>query len=397
MRAVGALLVGLLITACGTSSGTAPVPTLSTALRNPVPTLPNASALRPPNQTTSPSSPQPGGSVTTLQGTLRFRPQTIRDPAAGNIAALTFLVPDGWQAQGAVQWLPEWERLAHLATTVSDPATGITIDWLPIQDFIWFDAPAGFSAPIGGNYQGKAYVPPISDPGQFVSQFWMPNVLAHLRNARLVNTTQVPAVAQAFVAGFGGPAQAGAYRLRYEFEQNGQTWQEDVFFALLYSAGQGLTSWYVNFAYAVQAPTGVIDANEGVISTVIASRTTTPEWEGNYRLVQRLFTQGLQQQIADTEAFGRLLAQYRAQSQQLQAEVTAERQASQDRIADLQGQSLEGIDTYVSPIDGSYVELPQRWVEYWVNPKGEYLTSDTPGFDPNQVDNEGWQRLTLRR
>ncbi len=328
---------------------------------------------------------------------IRFRPQGIVDPASGGIAAVTFLVPDGWQAQGSIQWLPEWERLANLATTIVDPSTGLTIEWLPIQDFIWFDAPAGFSAPIGGNYQGKAYVPPIADPTQFVAQFWTPNVLAHLQNAALVRSDQVPVVAREFLRGFGGPGEAYAYRLRYEFQRNGQPWEEDVFFALLFSGGQGITSWYVNFAYAVRAPKGVLDANAGVISTVIASRTTTPEWEANYRLVQRLFTQGIQQQMADTEAFGRLLAQYRAESQQLQAQVTAERQASQDQIADLRGQSLQGVDTYVNPIDRTLVQLPQAWAEYWVSPSGEYLTSDTPGFDPNQFDNQGWQRLTPRQ
>ncbi len=39
------------------------------------------------------------------------------------------------------------------------------------------------------------------------------------------------------------------------------------------------------------------------------------------------------------------------------------------------------------------VQLPVGWNEYWVNPQGEYLTTDQPGFDPNTVDDRGWQRL----
>lgn len=86
---------------------------------------------------------------------VQFTPLTVSDPAAEGTGAFALLVPDGWQAQGSVQWMPDWERLAYLQTTVTDPSTGITIDWLPIQNFIWFDAPSGFTAPIGGNYQGK--------------------------------------------------------------------------------------------------------------------------------------------------------------------------------------------------------------------------------------------------
>ena len=325
-----------------------------------------------------------------------FTQQAIFDPMAGNVAAMTFLLPNGWQADGSVQWTPEWRRVAQLWTRVTDPATGITIEWLPLQDFLWFQAPAGFDAPIGGNYQGKAYVPPITDPTQFVAQMWMPTVLSHLQGAPVVGIQEVPVVAEAFKQGYGGPAEAFAYRLRYEFQQNGTVWEEDVFLALLYAGSADFTSWFVNFAYTVRAPKGEIDRNIGLISTIIASRITTPEWEGTYRLVQQLFVQGIQQQMADTAAFGQLLTQYRAESQALQQQVTQERLASQDRIAQLRQESLGGVETFADPFSQGLVQLPVGWNEYWVSPQGEFLTTDTPGFDPNQFDNRGWQRLQRR-
>jgi hypothetical protein len=338
----------------------------------------------------------PSGQTSTPLNLLRFTPQVITDPAAGNVAAITYLVPQGWQSTGGVQWLPEWSRLAFLQTRIVDPATGIVIDYLPIQDFIWFQAPAGLSAPIGGNYQGKAYVPPITDPVQFVSQFWMSGALSHLQNAQLVNTSQVPAIAEDFKRNFGGPADAFAYRMRYEVINNGVVWEEDVSFALLYSANSSITSWYVNYAYTVRAPKGVLDRNAGVISTVVASRTTTPEWEANFRVVQRLFTQGIQQQMADTEALGRTLAAHRAESAALQAQVTQERAASQDRIAELRRETLGGVETYNDPVNRVPVQLPVGFNEYWVNTQGEYLTSGQAGFDPNTLNSGFWQRLERR-
>ena len=53
----------------------------------------------------------------------------------------------------------------------------------PIQDFIHFRPPAGLDVPVGGNYQGKAFVPPIRDPERFVRSFWIPSPLGHLAEA----------------------------------------------------------------------------------------------------------------------------------------------------------------------------------------------------------------------
>lgn len=327
---------------------------------------------------------------------IRFYPQAIVDPAAENSVAFTFLVPDGWSYDGGVEWIPAWSRAAFLRTRVSDPGTGTTVDFLPIQDFIWFPAPGGVSAPVGGNYQGKMYVPPVTDPVQFVHDFWMPGPLAHLQNATLVSVTNVPQIADEFKTGFGGPADAGAWRLRYAFDQDGQPWEEDVSLALLWSGTADLTSWYVNFAWTVRAPRGVLDQVAGITSTIIASRQTTPEWESVLRWVQAEFRRGIQQQMADTVAFGRTLAQHRAETQALQAQVVAERQASEDRIADLRRQTLGGVETYDDPFTGSPVELPLGYSTYWVNDRGQYISSDQPGFDPNSLNDGFWQQLQRR-
>lgn len=327
---------------------------------------------------------------------LRFTRAVFTDPAAGGVDALTVLVPDGWQVEGGIEWLPTWIRAAALHTRVLDPATGIEIWYPPVQDFIWFEPPPGLEAPIGSNYQGKLYLPPIADPAEFVARFWMPLDMPQLQGAQLVDIRQVPAVADEFLRQFGGPADAAAYRLRYEYDQGGITWEQDVSFGLLFSGTPELTSWYVNFAYTVRAPKGILDPAAGVISTIVASRTTTPAWEATHRLVQQLFTQGIQQQMADTVAFGETLARHRAESAALQEQVTREREASQDRIAELRRETLGGVETFVDPVNGGLVQLPTGWQTYWVDERGAYLSSDQPGFDPNTLNQGFWQRLERR-
>jgi hypothetical protein len=327
------------------------------------------------------------------EATIRFFPIAISDPFAGNLDAFVFLVPDAWQYEGSVQWLPEWVRAAFLQTRISDPVTGTVIEWLPIQDFIYFQAPAGAEAPLGGNYQGKVYLPPITDPAEFVAQFWVPGALAHLQGAQLVNVEQVPAIAEEFVRQFGGPADAFAYRMRYAYQQDGQAWEEDVSFALLFSGTPELTSWYVQFAYTVRAPQGELDRNAGVISTIVASRNDAG-CEATYRPSQR---SSHRHPTADGRHGGLSDAgRYRAEIAALQQQVTKERQASQDRIAELRRETLGGVETYSDPFTGAPVQLPVGWNEYWVNDRGEYLTSDQAGFDPNTLNQGNWQRLERR-
>jgi hypothetical protein len=320
--------------------------------------------------------PQAAGNV------VLFDPWQITDPFSGGVVAVTYLVPSGWQSSGQVVWMPAWQRLVELQTIVSDPVSGATVEWLPIQDFIFGQAPPGLEPPIGGNYQGKMWVPPVTDPVQFVADFWMSGPLAHLANATLVSIDQVPAVAQEFLFGFGGPADAAAYRLRYSFTQNGQAWDEEVNFALLYSSSGGISSWYVNFAYTMRAPQGVLDQLAPVLSTIVSSRDSTPQFQAIVTMTQRLFTQGIQQQMADTQAFGQLLAQHRAETDALNAQIAADRQASQDRIADVRGQVLAGVETLIDPVNGRLVQLPAGQGTYWVNAQGQYIASDQPGFDP---------------
>jgi hypothetical protein len=389
-----ALVIALAIAGCAGGPSSSFQIVLGSA---PPQTVPPAGELPPLDQPiTAPGVPtfvpgQPGQIAGDIQ---RFEAWHITDPQAGDLVALRFLAPSGWQAEGRVVWMPFWSRLAELQTRVVDPVTGLTVDWLPVQDFVWFQAPAGLEAPVGSNYQGQAFVPPITDPAEFVSSFWMPGQLAHLQAARLISVVQVPAVATEFLRQFGGPGEAYAYRLRYEYDQNGQTWEEDVSFALLFSPGPQILSWYVNFASSARAPRGELDRQAGTISTILANRITTPEWDAAYRITQRLFKQGLQQQMADTVAFGQLLAQHRAESQALQQEIVAERQASQDRIAQMRGESLTGIGTFVDPVSGNQVQLPSGWNTYWVNQSGEYIVSQTP-FDPGS-NGGGWQQLQPR-
>ena len=58
--------------------------------------LPSGAAGKP----TSPGAPGK------KSGSLRFTQQSLRDPAAQNVVAVNFLLPQGWKYQGQIVWLP---------------------------------------------------------------------------------------------------------------------------------------------------------------------------------------------------------------------------------------------------------------------------------------------------
>lgn len=415
--AVLSVLIVLVAVGCGGGTpGARPTPIDAPVTEDPPGTNPlNPSDLPndpiTPNRPINPSNPiDPSDPITPInpnvptgaggsQGTIpaiSFSPLTVFDPMLSGKAAFSVLVPQGWRASGEVQWLPFLSRQAFLQTRVQDPVTGVTIDWLPVQNFMYFTPPAGFDVPIGGNYQGKEYRPPIVDPLQFVREYWMPTTLAHLQAANVVFVEDQPIIANEFIRLFAGPADAGAWRIRYEYVAgDGNVWEQDVWFALLWS-GSDPVSWFVEFASTAGAPKGELDRQAGLVSAVIASRATTIEWEADLRIVQQLFYDSIRQQMADTQRLVAMLGQMRAESQALQQQVFDERMASLDRRNEIFRETLGGVQGYVDPVNQAIVQLPLGWNTYWVNEAGEYLAVGDPNFDPNTMNDGTWIILQPR-
>ncbi|WP_163995693.1 PDZ domain-containing protein [Pyxidicoccus caerfyrddinensis] len=335
-----------------------------------------------------PSAPPPPSA-------LRLLPRTLEDPAAGGRTALHFLVPEGWQAQGHIAWLHELSVLANLRLRLSDPRTGLTVEWLPTMHFAYTNQLPGLAYP-GQNWMGALFAPPESDPARFVEGFWAPQALPHLRGRPPVARQDFPRLAQLATAKDPG-WQAQTVRLRYTFDPQGQPWEEDVTFTLAYApmAG-GMAMWNVQSATTCRAPRGELDRNAALLEAVLQNAHFTPEWLATYSIVRQLFRQGLAQQMADTAAFGRALQQYNAHIQQLGQQLHEERMHSFDRIAESHREYLAGVETYTNPYTQQGMYLPAGYTEQWMNARGEVILSPSPGFNPNVGDTTHWLKLERR-
>lgn len=369
--------------------GDAAEPTYATVIRA---SLGPAAAVAPPVPDVPRQPDRPAAAPVAPQGAMKFRAQTIKDPAAQNCDAVTFLVPDGWQAQGEIAWLHNFSVLANLRLRIADPASGTTLDWLPTMHFSWTDQLQGLMQP-GMNWQGALTIPPIADPSQFVQTFYAPQALSHLRGLQPIAREDFPKLAQAAVAGSPG-WQAQAVRLRYAFEVQGKPWEQDVCFTLAYApAASGVAQWNVQNAMSATAPRGELDKRSAVIKATVANVQYTPQWLATLSVVKQLFRQGLQQQMADTAAFGQRLQEYNAHIQQLSQQIHDERMKSMDRIAESQREYLGGVETVVDPYQRLSLYIPAGYKEQWVNQRGEIILTDQVGYNPNIGDTNEWRHL----
>ena len=323
---------------------------------------------------------------------MRFTRLGVKDPGINNIEAVSFLIPAGWKADGGMQWFPDYSILANLLMKVTDPQTGATIEFLPIQNFTWLTQMVVPMQP-GTNYLGNILCQPIEDVPQFIQMFYVPTVLGQLRGARVGANEPLPKVAAETAKMYGGQSNVKAARVRYECQMNGRPWEQDIYVTLVFTNWHLGTLWSVTSAYAFSAPKEELDRLTPVMNTTIATLRLSPEWYGGYMYVQKLFNDRMNQGIRNARAISDTITRNSEEIRQMFADSYKQRQESQDRINKSFSEYIRGIETYSNPFEGRPVELPSGYNDVWVNSRGEYLLSNQAGLDPNVGDTIEWRRM----
>ncbi|MBK8976135.1 MAG: sel1 repeat family protein [Planctomycetes bacterium] len=321
---------------------------------------------------------------------LRLRRATIRDPMTNDCEALVLLVPAEWELRGGIEWFQDQSVLANPMWQVRDPRSGLTMQSLPYRQFTW--TPDGVLAE-GQNHLGMTVRQPIRDPAAFVASFWIPSTLPHLRDARLVGGRELPALAGLALRDWGARAECHGWRLRYEFEHDGQSWEEDVTFALLFASGPSGV-WHVTRCYSVRGPRGTVDALAPTTNSIAASAQMTPEWQASWRVCFDLFVRRARQVIVDARRLAAALQEHREQLWEIQQGIERTRDESMAAQHRALSEALGGIETWSDPFQQRQVEMPQGYRDAWVNAAGDCVLSGDPGFDPNVGSGVEWRRMT---
>jgi hypothetical protein len=324
--------------------------------------------------------------------TMRFTRLSVKDPKMSNMEAVSFLIPVGWKTEGGVQWFPDYSIQANLLMRVSDPKTGGTIEFLPLQNFTWLTQMVVPMQP-GTNYLGNILWPPISDPPQFIQTFYGSTALPQLRSARIVANEDLPKIAAQVAAMNGGQSSAKSGRVRYEYQVGGQPWEEDVYVTLVYWPTQMGAIWSVSSAHSFRAPKGQLAHLTPVMNTTINSLRLSPEWYGGYMYVQKLFQDRMKQGIRNARILSDTITRNNEEIRQMFSESYRQRCESQDRISQKFSEYIRGVETYRNPYEDRPIQLPSGYNDVWVNRSGEYILSNQAGFDPNVGSNLEWRRM----
>jgi hypothetical protein len=328
----------------------------------------------------------------TPDGALKFSRFAIKDPGINNIEAISFLIPEGWTPKGEIKWFPDLSILANLQMTITDSKSGAQIQYLPIQNFTWMDH---WVVPMqeGTNYMGNIVHRPLLDAPEFIKAMFMPQALPHLQQARQVSTEDMPKIAALVSQNWGGTAQVKAAKTRYEFDHNGQAWEEEIYLVLVASTDQGITIWTDSSAYTFRAPKGELDKLTPLMTTIVTTARISQDWYGGYMYVQQLFMNRMNQGIKNAAAISATITKNSEEIRQMFSDSYRQRQDSQDRISRGYSEYIRGVETYTNPYESRPVQLPTGYQGAWVNAQGEYLMSTQSGFDPNVGSTVEWRRM----
>ncbi len=139
-----------------------------------------------------------------------------------------------------------------------------------------------------------------------------------------------------------------------------------------------------------RAPAGQLDASERFFDLVWSTSRRNPEWEA--RVIRLIFEiKGME--LEGIRDRSRIVSRMAQEIAEMQAEGWERRQRAEDRMFGSMVASIRGVETYRNPATGETVTLSSEYGRAWVNNRGEYLVSDSPGFDPNVALREEWKSL----
>lgn len=336
------------------------------------------------------SKPSPGKGTTGVA--MKFTRLSVKDPGAGNMEAVSFLIPAGWKAEGGVKWFPNHAIQANLLMKINDPRTGAGIEFLPAQYFSW-PAAMTVSMPQGANYLGSIIWPPIHDVPEFIRTFYFPGALARLQTARIVANENQQKLADQLVRAEDAPPFARCARVRYEYREGGQSWEEDVYITLSYVPTQVGTYWTVERAYSFRAHQGQLDRLTPVMYATINTYRLSPNWYGYLMYVRKLFNDRMAQGIRNAGIISDTITRNTAEIRKMYEDSYRKANESQDRISRSYSEYIRGVETYRNPYEDRPIQLPSGYDGVWVNRSGEYLLSNHPGFNPNEGSTTEWRRM----
>lgn len=312
----------------------------------------------------------------------------VMDNKGTGIVASTYLLPEGWTANDKLYWEYNDATVPIRYKGVFRSAGGnMMIQCYPDVRSSWNTGPSGT----------WGYRP----PNDIISG--MKDLIREERKGKSIRY-----VDEKILSGNSknGNQQGSQYRsisqtgvIKIQYEEQGQNVEEefygqlDVTDMITPSVMGNMESiiWSGNSLYSVKAVKGKLDECRKIAQTIKSSARLTKPFFNRLSQVIQMLSSKVYQQIYQAGQISKIISQT---NDQMLASIDASYQQSQkayDRINKNFSDYIRGVDRYS---DGeTQVQLPSGYDNAWVNEKGEYILTNTAGYDPSTDYNGNWRQL----
>ncbi len=366
----------------------------------------------------SDSGKKPGNVPATLAGksagalpegkTLKLKKHSCIDARGTGGEAFSLLIPAGWQFSGGVSWVFDNPTMpATIAFTVRNPSGHEEFEAFPTLAMFWTDNQMTMSMfPPGSRYYGSEVMPMVS-AREALAKIILPRYRGGAADLKVVSIQPLPDLAMAVSASQGQPgvqAFIDAAKMRIEYTKNGTPMEEDIMtvvegYTTSVPTFQGVytsTPWFVSYAISNRAEKGKLAGNALLFRAMTDSFRVSPQWYNTYNQVVTILVQNQLKFIRSMGELSRYISQTSGEISESMMQSYNERQKIYDRIGEKMSETIRGTAQYYNPLEGTQVELPNGYKHVWASGTGEYLLTDSPGFNPNNGPGTTWQELEIR-
>lgn len=349
---------------------------------------------------------------------LLMRRVSIIDPAAFGrpLEAASILLPKDWKVQSGVVWTQDIgcpRNQIKLSLKAQSPDGQLGFEVFPEYFWIWVDDPMAraHTNPLAAmGIKGCDVLPPYDAPGYLQNLFlpyWRPN-------ATLVDMGRVPELIQAIRMEHQAMSGGQASPIQTDFDvavaaietpgpgKPSEEWVLATLYRtvaylpaldLMSGYGNQMSGNYSNAAirqFAARAPKGQMERHERLFDVIYRSFQLNPVWESAVAQHLQIMDQINLKGVQDRQ---RILHQSQQEISAMIEQGYNARQARMDRSAERQIQALRGVETYIDPTTQNRVQLNTGYQGAWTNGLGDYVLSNSPGFNPTRELRGNWRAL----
>ncbi|MEP6794898.1 MAG: hypothetical protein ABJB16_11265 [Saprospiraceae bacterium] len=315
---------------------------------------------------------------------IRLVKHQVMDTEGTAMVASTYLLPTDWTVQDKLYWEYRDPTVPIRFQSMMQNADGsMRIQIYPDVRASWYTGPAGTNGyrPPSDIITGMKDLIKVERKGKnihYVGQKILSDADNHNPSAR-----------QKYQSGV----------INIEYDDNGQTYEEEFYGRLdisdivtptVYGNSEAII-WGASGLTSFRALKGKLGESRKIAQTVSSSARLTKPFYNKLAQVLQLLSDQTYAQIFQAGQISRIISQT---NDQMIANIDAsyrQSQQSADRMNAQFSDYIRGVDRYTNA--GSDVQLPSGYDNAWVNDRGEYILTNSTGYDPGRDYDGSWKQL----